>query len=70
MNLNIQEMSREEKLQTMHAIWEILVQEDEAVESPSWHAEALRETETKMQTGSERVWDWQAAKEELRKRAQ
>ncbi len=69
MTLNIREMSRHEKLQAMHALWEDLVQEDEAVESPSWHGDALKETEERVKAGTERVWDWEAAKDELRRRA-
>ena len=69
MTLNIREMSRQEKLQAMHALWENLVQEDEAVESPAWHGDALKETEARVQAGTERVWDWEAAKDELRRRA-
>ena len=62
-------MSRHEKLQAMHALWEDLVQEDEAVESPAWHGDALKETEERVKAGTERVWDWEAAKDELRRRA-
>ena len=69
MNLNLGEMSREEKLQAMLAIWEDLAQDGEAVESPAWHGEALKETEERLQTGVERIWDWEEAKEELRRRA-
>lgn len=69
MNLNIREMSRQDKLQAMHAIWEDLVQDDEAVESPAWHGDVLKETEEKVRAGNERAWDWEAAKDELRRRA-
>jgi hypothetical protein len=62
-------MSREEKLRAMHALWEDLAQEDEAVESPAWHGESLKETEERMQSGVERIRDWEEAKEELRRRA-
>ena len=34
MNLDIGQMTRQQKLQTMHALWEDLVQDDAAVESP------------------------------------
>lgn len=70
MNLNLREMSREEKLRAMHALWEDLAQEEAVVESPAWHGEALKETEQRVAAGRERVWDWEEAKEELRKRAQ
>ena len=69
MNLNLQEMSRQEKLRAMHVLWEDLVRDDEAVESPAWHGEVLMETEERVQAGTERIWDWEEAKEELRRRA-
>jgi hypothetical protein len=62
-------MSREEKLKVMHALWEDLAREDEAVESPAWHGDALRETEARVVSGVERVRDWNEAKAELRRRA-
>ena len=70
MDLNIREMTREEKLRAMHALWEDLAAEEDKVDSPAWHVEALRETENRVEAGEERVWDWAKAKEELRRRAQ
>lgn len=64
----IEKMSREEKLQTMEAIWTDLSQNDTEVESPAWHAEALRETEARVDTGEEKIADWENAKRELRSR--
>ena len=69
MKLDLQNMSREEKLRTMHSLWEDLVRDDEAIESPTWHGDALRETEERVRSGVEKVHDWEQAKEELRKRA-
>lgn len=69
MKLDLQNMSREEKLRTMHSLWEDLVRDDEAIESPTWHGDALRETEERVRSGAEKVHDWEQAKEELRKRA-
>jgi hypothetical protein len=67
--IELQSMSREEKLKVMHALWEDLAREEDAVESPTWHADALRETEERVRSGVERVRDWDEAKAELRKRA-
>lgn len=68
MNLNLQEMSREEKLKAMHTLWEDLAQDDACVESPAWHGDVLKETEARMQAGLEQAQDWEKAKEELRRR--
>jgi len=52
----------------MEAIWEDLSKEDEEVESPKWHQEALQETEQRLNLGEEKKVDWHTAKKELRKR--
>ncbi len=66
--IDIGHLSREEKLRIMEAIWEDLSREDEQVESPEWHREALEETDRRRQSGQEGVVDWPEAKKELRKR--
>jgi len=66
--LQIEKMSREEKLQTMEAIWTDLSRVEADVESPSWHGDVLRETEARVAAGQERIADWETAKLELRKR--
>ncbi len=66
--IDIGHLSREEKLRIMEAIWEDLSKDDEKVESPEWHREALEETDQRRQSGQEGVVDWQEAKKELRKR--
>jgi len=66
--INIKALSREEKLKVMEDIWEDLSGDDEDVESPNWHQEALKETEHRLSSGKEKVLDWKMAKKELRKR--
>lgn len=66
--VQIELMSRAEKLQVMEALWADLSKTEAEVESPSWHADVLRETETRVAAGAERITDWDTAKRELRKR--
>ena len=66
--IDIEHLSREEKLRIMEAIWEDLSKDDGQVESPEWHREALEETGHQRQAGREVAVDWQQAKRELRKR--
>jgi len=66
--IEIANLSREEKLRIMEAIWEDLSKDQEQVESPGWHREALEETDRRRQSGEEAVVDWPEAKRELRKR--
>ncbi|RJQ59837.1 MAG: acyl-protein synthetase [Desulfobacteraceae bacterium] len=67
-SIEIQHLSREEKLRVMEAIWEDLSKEEEQVESPDWHHQALQETDQRLKSGQENIMDWQDAKKELRKR--
>jgi hypothetical protein len=64
----IKQLSREEKLRIMEAIWEDLSGEEEQMESPDWHRKALKETERRLSAGQEKIMEWQDAKKELRKR--
>ena len=64
----IAQMSRQEKLQTMEALWADLSAVETEMESPSWHKDILKETEARVAAGQEKIADWHAAKGELRKR--
>jgi hypothetical protein len=64
----IKKLSREEKLQVMEAIWVDLSVDEETIESPVWHQEALKESEQRRVAGRENILDWKDAKKELRKR--
>ena len=66
--LQIEQMSRAEKLQAMESLWADLSKVEAEVASPAWHADALRETEARVAAGQERIADWETAKKELRKR--
>lgn len=66
--LDLNKMSRSEKLQTMEALWADLSRDDLGIESPLWHNDVLKETERKFASGLEQPIDWTTAKENLRKR--
>ena len=66
--IQIELMSREEKLQTMETIWADLSKDDAGVESPAWHHDVLKETEARVAAGQEQITDWTTAKRDLRKR--
>ena len=65
--LEIQRMPRQEKLRLMEALWADLSRDDMELESPAWHADALRETSARVAGGKEKIWDWERAKAKLRK---
>ncbi len=66
----IAQMSREEKIQLMEALWMDLSRAADEVESPDWHRSALEETEARLAAGQERILDWDEAKRELRRRVE
>ena len=63
-------MSSDEKLRAMEELWKSLSQEEARLESPPWHKEALRETVARHEEGQKQLIDWDAAKRELRNRAE
>lgn len=65
--LPLDEMSVEEKLQTMEAIWKNLSTNPEQIESPAWHEEELRVREAQVDSGEAKFFDWEKAKEEIRR---
>ena len=66
--IQIEKMTRQEKIQAMEALWASLSVDDENVVSPEWHENYLRETEIRLSMGEEKVTDWPEAKQKLRKR--
>jgi Putative addiction module component len=63
-------MSRDKELRGLEELWESLSQQDARLESPPWHEKALREAVARHDAGKEQPIDWDAAKRELRKRAE
>jgi putative addiction module component (TIGR02574 family) len=66
--LPLNEMSVEEKLQTMEALWQSLSSDPAAVESPPWHEEELAEREGKIESGEANFVEWEKAKADIRRR--
>ena len=67
--LAIKRMSRADKLRTMEALWADLAKDETRMDSPTWHAEALRETESLVRQGKVKFSDWQEAKRRIRRKA-
>jgi putative addiction module component (TIGR02574 family) len=65
--LLLNEMSVEEKLQTMENIWASLSADPEAIESPAWHEEELRVREARVASGEAKFIDWEKVKAEIRR---
>ena len=65
---DIQKMTPEEKLQAIEALWDSLIHDETEIKSPDWHAEILRETELRFESGRETAEEWTQAKKALRRR--
>ena len=65
--LPLNEMTAEEKLQTMEAIWQSLSAKPNAIESPAWHEEELRMREVQIASGEATFVDWEKTKAEIRR---
>jgi hypothetical protein len=50
----------------MELLWAELSRDEAELESPPWHADALRETAEHRARGEETLLDWEQAKEKLR----
>ncbi len=64
--LPLEEMSTEEKIQTMETLWNDLCKKANSLSSPSWHEDILHEREKKIKNGDDEFVDWEKAKEHIR----
>ncbi len=63
--LPLKEMTVEEKLQLMEAIWEDLSQNAEQIPPPAWHAEELAARAAAIARGEETFEDWETARQRI-----
>jgi Putative addiction module component len=68
-SLPLSEMTREEKLQAMEALWDDLSRDPDTLESPAWHEDVLRERDEQVAAGEAEFVDWEQAKADIRSRA-
>jgi hypothetical protein len=65
-SLPLKDMTIEEKLQDMEAIWDDLSQNADELSPPAWHGKVLEALETAIERGEESFGDWEAAKRRIR----
>ena len=63
--LAIEDMTIEEKLQAMEALWNDLCQHEETVVVHDWQKEILDEREKSVDKGSAQFIDWEQAKRDI-----
>lgn len=68
--LPLDQMTREDKLRAMEALWADLSRDDAQFESPDWHGDVLRDRADAVKSGREAFMDWEEAKRQLRKKAE
>jgi hypothetical protein len=66
--LPLDQMTTEEKLRAMEALWADLSAKADNFESPAWHGDVLRERDQRIIEGKEPSLDWADAKRQLRDR--
>ncbi len=67
MALSVENMSIEEKIQTMETIWNDLCKNADSISSPTWHETVLNERESGIINGEEVFIDWATAKKNIDK---
>jgi len=65
--LQLEQMTIEEKLQTMEALWKDLCRRN-AVPVPQWHKDVLDERQRLIDEGKAEFIDWETAKEPIKAR--
>lgn len=65
-NLPLEKMSIEEKIQAMESIWENLCAKADSLSSPPWHEKILNEREQGIKRGDDEFVDWDTAKKNIR----
>ena len=63
--LQIDQMTLQEKLQAMEALWDDLCQREEEVPVPQWHKDILDERQRLIEQGQAEFIDWETAKKQI-----
>ena len=66
--LPLDQMTLEQKLRAMEALWADLSRKEQDIQSPPWHEHLLKEREERVKSGQEKFESWDGAKRELRDR--
>ncbi len=68
--LPLDQMTVEEKLRAMEAIWRSLSKQDDQVPVPDWHKQLLDERERQIDSGKAKFISLEEMKERVRKRTE
>jgi hypothetical protein len=66
-SLPLDEMTVEEKIQAMEALWDDLCRRAGALASPGWHGDVLADREAAIGRGDDEFEEWETAKQKIEK---
>ncbi|MBW1699884.1 MAG: addiction module protein [Deltaproteobacteria bacterium] len=66
MNINLEELTTDEKLKIMEALWDDICRSAPDFASPSWHEKVLKERQQYLKEGKDRFVDWDQARKDIR----
>jgi hypothetical protein len=66
-NLPLDQMSTEDKILTIEALWDSLCRDPDAIESPDWHGEVLADRLDALDRGEVQLEDLEAVKRTIRR---
>ena len=65
MEINIKEMTIEQKIQAMELLWDDFCRNKPDFQSPAWHEEILKERQNNLKEGKDSFIDWNQAKKDI-----
>ena len=66
-DLPLAKLTLAQKLDLIETLWDDIVKDEKALESPGWHEGVLRDREKALESGKAQVRDWEEAKERIRR---
>ncbi len=66
-DLPLAKLTLAQKLDLIETIWDDILKDEKAVESPAWHEEILKDREKALEAGKASVSDWEEAKDRIRR---
>jgi putative addiction module component (TIGR02574 family) len=66
-DLPLAKLTLAQKLDLIETLWDDIIKDEKAVESPRWYEEVLQDRQEALEAGKAVVHDWDEAKERIRR---
>jgi len=66
-DLPLTKLTLAQKLDLIETLWDDIIRDEKALESPRWHEEVLQDRQKALEAGKVSVSDWDEAKERIRR---